>query len=56
MYIAQELTSRIKDRAKHQNILIRDMLNDCGLSINTISQISDKKGSVSYTHLTLPTT
>ena len=48
MYIAQELTSRIKDRAKHQNILIRDMLNDCGLSINTISQISDKKGLSSF--------
>ena len=48
MYIAQELTSRIKDRAKHQNILIRDMLNDCGLSINTISQIYDKKGLSSF--------
>lgn len=44
MYNAQILTQRIKDRAKQQNILIRDMLSACDLSINAISQITDKKG------------
>lgn len=44
MYNAQELTSRIKNRAKEKNVLIRDMLSACDLSINAISQISDKKG------------
>ena len=44
MYNAQMLTVRIKSRAKQKNILIRDMLKECDLSINAISQISDKKG------------
>ena len=44
MYNAQILTQRIKDRAKQQNVLIRDMLSACSLSINAISQITDKKG------------
>lgn len=39
---------RIKDLAKKKNILIKTMLNDCGLSINTLSQISDKKGVSSF--------
>ena len=44
MYNAQTLTQRIKEQAKKQNILIRDMLSACDLSINAISQITDKKG------------
>lgn len=44
MYNSQDLVSKIKKRAKEKNILIRDMLSACGLSINAISQISDKKG------------
>ena len=44
MYNAQILAQRIKDQAKQQNILIRDMLSACDLSINAISQITDKKG------------
>lgn len=44
MYNAQELTKRIKSRAKQQNILIKDLLLACDLNINAISQISDKKG------------
>lgn len=44
MYNAQFLTQRIKEQAKQQNILIRDMLSACDLSINAISQITDKKG------------
>ena len=48
MYNAQDLVHRIKNRAKQQNVLIRDMLSFCGLSINAISQISDKKGLSSF--------
>ena len=48
MYSAQELVSRIKLRAKYKNVYIRDMLEACDLSINAISQISDKKGMASY--------
>lgn len=48
MYNAQELTQHIKNRAKQQNVLIRDMLSACDLSINAISQISDKKGLSSF--------
>lgn len=48
MYNSQELTKRIKGVAKEKNILIRDMLLDCELSINTVSQISDKKGLSSF--------
>lgn len=44
MYNAQELKQRIKNQAKIKNVLISDMLVECGLSINTVSQISDKKG------------
>lgn len=48
MYSSQKLVSRIKAQAKERNILIRDMLQACGLNINAISQISDKKGLSSF--------
>ena len=48
MYDSQTLVNNIKNQAKKKNILIRDMLSDCGLSINAISQISDKKGLSSF--------
>lgn len=48
MYNAQILVQRIKARAKEKNVLIRDMLSVCGLSINAISQITDKKGLSSF--------
>lgn len=48
MYNAQNLTERIKSEAKKKNILIRNMLTECGLNINTISQITDKKGLSSF--------
>ncbi len=44
MYNAQILSQRIKEQAKKQRVLIRDMLSACDLSINAISQITDKKG------------
>lgn len=48
MYNAHMLINNIKSRARIKNVLIRDMLNDCGLSINTVSQITDKKGLSSF--------
>lgn len=48
MYNAQELVQRIRNQAKKQNILIRDMLLACELNINAISQINDKKGMASF--------
>lgn len=48
MYDAQALVQRIKSRAKEKNVLIRDMLSACDLSINAISQISNKKGLSSF--------
>lgn len=44
MYSSADLSARIKQTAKSKNILIKDLLSDCGLSVNAISQISDKKG------------
>lgn len=41
---AQYLTTRIKDTAKGNGITIKNMLVDCGLSINTLNQMTDKKG------------
>lgn len=40
---AQYLTTRIKDTAKENGITIKNMLIDCGLSINTLNQMTDKK-------------
>lgn len=48
MYNAQILAQRIKARAKEKDVLIRDMLSMCGLSINAISQITDKRGLSSF--------
>ena len=48
MYNAQEVAQRIKNQAKRQNVLIRDMLLACDLNINAISQINDKKGLSSF--------
>lgn len=44
MYNSQDLTLNIKNQARKRDVFIRDMLNDCNLNINTISQITDKKG------------
>lgn len=41
---AQYLTTKIKDTAKGNGITIKNMLVDCGLSINTLNQMTDKKG------------
>ena len=44
MYSATLLSDRIKSRAKTKGIKLKNMLVDLDLNINTISQISDKKG------------
>ncbi len=48
MYNAQLLMQNIKKRAKQKDILMKDMLPACNLSINSISQINDKKGISSF--------
>lgn len=48
MYTSATLAQNIKNRAKEQNVLIRDMLSACDLSINAISQMTDKKGISSF--------
>lgn len=48
MYYVEELVIRIKKEAKIQNIKLRDMLESCGLGINALSQLSDKKGLSSF--------
>lgn len=48
MYSAQTLVDSIKRQAKTKNILIRDLLAECDLNINALSQISDKKGISSF--------
>lgn len=48
MYSAQTLVNNIKKEAKLKNILIRDMLEECDLNVNSLSQISDKKGLSSF--------
>nr|DAI57212.1 MAG TPA: repressor protein [Caudoviricetes sp.] len=44
MYTAQLLSERIKRQAKLKDIKLKDMLIELDLNINTISQITDKKG------------
>ena len=48
MYNSNNLVARIKNRAKEQGVLLRDMLDTCGLNINSLSQMTDKKGLSSF--------
>ena len=48
MYNSNNLAIRIKSRAKEQGVLLRDMLEACGLNINSLSQMTDKKGLSSF--------
>ena len=48
MYNSQSLVNKIRKTAKSKNILIKTMLDACGLNINTLSQISNKKGLSSF--------
>ena len=44
MYTSQLLSERIKMQAKTKGVKLKDMLIELDLNINTISQITDKKG------------
>ena len=48
MYNSQMLVDNIKNIAKQRNILIKELLNNCDLSINILSQMTDKKGISSF--------
>ena len=48
MYNSNNLATRIKNRAKEQSVLLRDMLDACDLNINSLSQMTDKKGLSSF--------
>ena len=48
MYNSNNLANRIKNRAKEQSILLRDLLESCELNINSLSQMTDKKGLSSF--------
>ena len=48
MYNSQSLVNKIRKTAKSKNILIKTMLDACGLNINTLSQVSNKKGLSSF--------
>ena len=48
MYNAQELVERIKEQAKMQDELIKDVLAACDLNVNSLSQMTDKKGLSSF--------
>ena len=39
MYISANIANRIKELCKNKNIIIKEMLSDCGLSINTLSSM-----------------
>lgn len=43
-YTAKQLAEYIKKCAKQQDIRLRDLLESCSLNINTLSQMTDKKG------------
>lgn len=48
MYTAQELVERIKEQARIQDELIKDILAACDLNVNSLSQMTDKKGLSSF--------
>lgn len=40
MYNTQEIAFRIKRRAREINVPMKDLLSDCGLNVNTVSQFA----------------
>ena len=44
MYNAEFLSDRIKLRARARGVMLKEMLVELDLNINTISQITNKKG------------
>lgn len=52
MYVTQEIAERIKLQAKLKGVAIKDLLADCDMNINAISQFSKGK-QMSCTSLAL---
>ncbi|MCD7854771.1 MAG: helix-turn-helix domain-containing protein [Clostridiales bacterium] len=50
MYNPQDIADRIKKQAKQKHISIKDLLSDCELGVNTISQLS-KGQTIAYSSL-----
>lgn len=46
MYDTQEIAQRIKQRAKQLNLTLKDVLPECGLNVNAVSDLA--KGSRMY--------
>ena len=44
MYNAQDIATRIKGCAKKSGVPLRQVLTDCGLNVNTLNQLTDRKG------------
>ena len=50
MFDHKIVAQRIRDRAKSQNIVIKDMLSSCGISVNTLSSLNHGK-AIAYDSL-----
>ena len=48
MYSAEALSNRIKALARERGVMLKDILFACDLNINSLSQMSDKKGLSSF--------
>lgn len=48
MYNSQITKERIKQRCKSSGVTIKELLADCGLSVNAINQINDTAGMYSF--------
>ncbi len=43
MYITQEIANKIKTQVKYQKVTMKDLLSNCDLNINAISEFSKGK-------------
>lgn len=48
MYVAQELSERIKKLAREQGIGQGELLKKCGCNTNILNQVSEEKGIASF--------
>lgn len=46
MYNVQMFSERIKERAKDKGIKLKEMLSNCDLNVNFVSQMSDRTGAI----------
>lgn len=53
MYDAQETVKKIKKISKEKNILIKNMLEDCGLSKNALSSMNSRGSWLQANNLAL---